>query len=114
MSPLSVVLIVAVAGLVIWRLIRSYGPGADTRGGDVVDGYSPLYGAGGDGGYDPGSPERHSQEAGSHGAAGDWERPGDGPAESGADSGGGDNGASDSGGSDGGGDSSGDGGGGDD
>ena len=49
MSPLTIVLIVAVAGLVIWRLISSYWAGADTRSDDVVDGFSPTYGSGSDG-----------------------------------------------------------------
>jgi hypothetical protein len=52
MSPLTIVIIVVVAGLVIWRLIASYMPGTDTRGGGVVDGYSPTYGGGSDSGSD--------------------------------------------------------------
>ena len=50
MSPLTIVILVVVAGLVIWRLIGSYLPGTETRGGDVVDGFSPTYGGGSDSG----------------------------------------------------------------
>jgi len=91
MGPLAILLIVGVAGLVIWRLISSYWAGADTHSADVVDGFSPTY-ASTDGGYDHDSRHPDSPASGSHGASGGWEDHGDAVAESGGDSGGGDGG----------------------
>ena len=100
MSPLTIVIIVVVAGLVIWRLIASYMPGTDTRGGDVVDGFSPTYGGGSDSSYDPDPRQNHAHEGGSHGATGGWDSGGDSGEDSagGSDSGSGDGGGGDSGG----------------
>ena len=66
MSPLTIVIIVVVAGLVIWRVIASYMPGTDTRGGNVVDGYSPTYGGGSDSGHDPEPMLRAGARHGAH------------------------------------------------
>ncbi len=93
MSPLTILLIVGVAGLVIWRLISSYWTGADTHSADVVDGFSPTY-ASTDGGYDHDSRHPDSPASASNGASGGWDNPGD-AAEGGDDSGGGDGGDGD-------------------
>ena len=115
MGPFTILLIVGVAGLVIWRLLRSYWPGADTRGGDVVDGYSPTYASSSDAGYDHEIHHQHSHESASHGASGGWDSPGEIVAESGGGADGGDSGGGDSGdGGDSGGGDGGDGGGGSD